>query len=320
MRTDQMPMTSELRETVSHGSFPFPIQYYVDELSLFHNRCVPLHWHPEPEFFLVSGGQVEIQAGVQHLQLSPGECIFINENVLHSYRQTDQSDCCCPNIVFSGSLIAPAGSIIYQKYLKPLFHNTSLPCIRLSPEIGWQSEIISHLLHCFALLSRYGESGAYEQTSVSAPGLPEVSSDCLEMEVQNDLNRVFQILCCHHSLFPETPIDKNEQQSQIRLQKMLSFIHKNYKNPLSLHQIADSASISRSEAGRCFQTYMNCAPVEYLLQYRLEQAQKLLRETSITIKEIGYECGFSSTSYFVKTFHSKIGLTPSAYRAGHMSG
>lgn len=46
-----MPLNQQLKETVPCGSDSFPIQYYVDDLSDWSNQTVPLHWHPEQEFF-----------------------------------------------------------------------------------------------------------------------------------------------------------------------------------------------------------------------------------------------------------------------------
>ncbi|MGI6344578.1 MAG: helix-turn-helix domain-containing protein [Bacillota bacterium] len=47
---------------------------------------------------------------------------------------------------------------------------------------------------------------------------------------------------------------------------------------------------------------------------RIQKAQRLLRETDLTISAISQECGFESPSYFSATFRRETGYSPSAYR------
>ena len=60
---------------------------------------------------------------------------------------------------------------------------------------------------------------------------------------------------------------------------MLTFIYEHYGETITLKEIANAAHISRSEAGRCFQTYLGCSPIEALIQYRLQTARRLLWKT-----------------------------------------
>lgn len=83
----QLPIDDTLQERTVHGSKTWPIQYYVDQLHRFENQEIPLHWHHELEFWVVFRGAAEIQIGADTLSLFPGEGIFINSNVFHSYRQ-----------------------------------------------------------------------------------------------------------------------------------------------------------------------------------------------------------------------------------------
>lgn len=55
-------------------------------------------------------------------------------------------------------------------------------------------------------------------------------------------------------------------------------------------------------------------PVEYLMDYRLDMAKKLLKETKLSVTEVGLQTGFSSSAYFGKVFREKTGITPAKYR------
>ena len=98
---------------------------------------------------------------------------------------------------------------------------------------------------------------------------------------------------------------------------MLTYIYEHYTETVTLEDISNAAYISRSEAGRCFNTYMGCSPVEALIQYRLQTAHRLLRENNLTLQEISFTCGFNSVNYFSRKFKKTYGYTPSqAVRLG----
>ena len=67
---------------------------------------------------------------------------------------------------------------------------------------------------------------------------------------------------------------------------MLTFIYTHYAESVTLDDIAHAADISRSEAGRCFNAYLGCSPVDALIQYRLQIACRLLSDTTLTLQEI----------------------------------
>ncbi|HPJ00729.1 MAG TPA: helix-turn-helix transcriptional regulator [Enterococcus sp.] len=72
--------------------------------------------------------------------------------------------------------------------------------------------------------------------------------------------------------------------------------------------------VSRSECFRCFKKFTNKKPMEYINEYRLFQASKLLKLTPLSIEEITKKCGFSTSSYFGKQFKEVYGVTPLHYR------
>lgn len=309
-----MPRNHQMRENLSQGSESFPIQYYTDNFAGWEQGHVPLHWHREPEFFSVYQGEVEVQAGDRRLRLIQGETIFLNGNQFHSYTQADEKQVClCPNIVFSGELVAPMTSVIYQKYLSVILYNPSLPYFILRPSVEWQAQIIKKLYGVYGLLAKYGEKGFYEKIPLDF-GEKEPESPCFEMDVAAELMGVFRDLYVYKGSIPYQEECKKEQKAQIRLGKMLDYVNEHYREKISLEDIAACAGISPSEAGRCFQKYYGKAPVEYVIEYRLNQARRLLESSELSVKEIGFECGFYDPSYFSRIYRRHFGVTPGNYR------
>ncbi|MGN0649337.1 MAG: helix-turn-helix domain-containing protein [Oscillospiraceae bacterium] len=316
-----MPLRSDMQELVRHGSAEFPIQYYANELHRLPGRRIPLHWHPQPEFFYVYSGSAVVHAGNNELVLNTGEAVFLNGNALHSYSQyTGDGDpdmhCVCPDIVFSDELIAPLGSSINKQYVTPIMLNDRLPFVKLSPDTAWQKEILELLRKVFSLLQSYGKAGHLRDFKQLDYGITPDSGGCFEMEVQRLMSRIWQLLYQNRGQAELEPLVRSEHALQIRMQKMLSYIHENYSQNITLHDIAHAASISKSEASRCFQSYLHTSPVNYLLDYRIERARQLLRNSSMTVETVSIECGFSTSAYFCKIFRTRTGVTPKQYRSG----
>ena len=95
---------------------------------------------------------------------------------------------------------------------------------------------------------------------------------------------------------------------------MREFVETHFQEKLSLDAIADSASISKSEALRCFRLAIRSTPVRYLLDYRLGRAKDLLVSTDDTVTQIASAVGIENTSYFVRLFSKTFGITPRAFR------
>ena len=102
--------------------------------------------------------------------------------------------------------------------------------------------------------------------------------------------------------------------AQVRIQQMLAYIRAHYAEDIALSDIAAAASISKSEANRCFNAYMGCSPIDALIQYRLEMARRLLRDSALTLREISEACGFNSESYFSRRYRRVYGCAPGRSR------
>ncbi|MGN1109486.1 MAG: helix-turn-helix domain-containing protein [Oscillospiraceae bacterium] len=314
MEEFRMPLKENFQELIQHGKADFPIQYYVNSLHIAGNN-VPLHWHPNLEFFVVHRGRVHVQAGNSNIILEQGEGIFLNTNCLHSYESCGGEPCYCPNVVLQPEFIAPVNSIINTRYVMPLTLNSQLPYVVLDRRTEWKHEILDCLDRVFSMLQQYGELGSYGEVPQLDFASPAGDRECFEIRVQREINRAWELLYSHHGEIELAPAVKNEHVLQIRMQKMIGFIQKHYAEDVSLQDIANSASISRSEASRCFQSYLHTSPVNYLLKYRVERSMQLLRDNNMTVEAVALECGFSSSAYFCKIFRSHTGMTPKQYRS-----
>lgn len=95
---------------------------------------------------------------------------------------------------------------------------------------------------------------------------------------------------------------------------LISFVHQNYDKDISLKDIAGAASISPTECQRCFRSYVQCSPYQYLMEYRLEQSKSMLVSSNRTVTEIAVNVGFNSVSAYIKYFKRAYGITPAKFR------
>ena len=285
----------QLREQINHNAAQFPVTYFCNELAALPNREGPLHWHTDFELATAASGVVDVQVGQQHITLTAGDSIFMNGNTLHGIKQLsgDTPDL-MPNIVFSGAAVASETDVIYRKYIQPVAQCDTLPFILFRQKNGWHKEVNRLIQQVYRLMCEQGP--------------------CYEMAVQRALSCIFEQIFLHLEDLPKAENTRIQIHAQIRMQKMLSYIREHYKEAVTLEDIAKAANISRSEAGRCFNTYMGCSPVEALIQHRLQTAHRLLRDTTLTLQEISLACGFNSVHYFIRQFRQTFGCTPGEYR------
>ena len=98
------------------------------------------------------------------------------------------------------------------------------------------------------------------------------------------------------------------------LETPITFITANYANDINIENLAQMSHLSVSALERRFKKHLGKTPKQFINEYRLEQARKLLLETSLPIAQVGYQVGFSEPSYFSKKFNQLFGLLPSDFR------
>lgn len=94
-----------------------------------------------------------------------------------------------------------------------------------------------------------------------------------------------------------------------------SFLEHNYSNPeLKFEDVERHFNFSRTYGYAMFRTHLGESFTARLRNVRLAKAEIALKDTSASISEIAYLCGFASLSTFSKVFKAKVGRNPTAYR------
>lgn len=107
----------------------------------------------------------------------------------------------------------------------------------------------------------------------------------------------------------------NQADSNDAISLVTGYINSHFTEELSTYELASLAGLSRYYFIRLFKKRTGCTPHEYLINTRLNHAKYLLKNTSLTIKEICFASGFADESRFCTCFRSCVGVRPSEYRA-----
>lgn len=279
-------------EKIDGMTIEFPYCMHERNLTDF---VVPWHWHEELELGYIEKGTSLIRTIDQDYLIHQGDGFFINTNVMDTKINGNSGNPALEiNHIFHPVFIGGHfGSRITAKYLNPILQNRQI-CVHVIRRGTKEADAV--LNHLIILKEMNGNPGQ-------------------EIPIRNTLSETWLLLLEEIEKHFESPrITETEKQNRIK--SMMSYIHRNFDNKLTLKEIAAAANISSREANRIFQKAIRQTPFEYLMNYRLNKAKELLSHSNLSITEISYRCGFTDSTYMGKQFRKAYGITPKDYRNG----
>lgn len=99
------------------------------------------------------------------------------------------------------------------------------------------------------------------------------------------------------------------------MNSVMTYIDQNYKENLTLEQVAEFSGFSKYYFSRMFNGYTGCTFVEYLNRKRISVADYMLINTDKPVSSVAGEAGFGSVATFNRIFRNMHGCTPSRFRA-----
>ncbi len=99
-----------------------------------------------------------------------------------------------------------------------------------------------------------------------------------------------------------------------RINVVMAYIVENFKNDISLHDVADIANLTPNAFCKYFKRVTRKTFMDTVIEYRLNHASQQLIHTEDPVSTIAIASGFNDLSYFYKVFKSKLGVSPLGYR------
>ena len=295
MRIIPVEVDNDRKESMSFKDASFPVDTWDDMYDTFIDETLNCHWHHEFEFGVLISGTLDFYVGGIHMKMNKGDCIFINSNIMHTAKQAEGvNNTVIKGVAFPAALLSgDISGTVYKKYFEPVMTST-IQGLVISHDNEAANTITESVLTASALINT---TSGYELSCISI-----LSSlwESMYSYIKSDK--------------PELLSSKGSRIHEQRAKRLLSYIHENYRESITIDCLARHANVSRSECFRSFRQFTNKNPIEYLNEYRLMAAANLLMETGLSVTEIGMTCGFSNSCYFGELFKRAYGVSPGRYR------
>ena len=163
------------------------------------------------------------------------------------------------------------------------------------------------------------EEVKFKQTVIKDFYLKKEFYNMIKLIFKNDFKKeelfylVIKELLQNYGDLKKYDFKENENIYLLETEKVLSYIHKNYNDNLSLDELAKVAGISKYYFIRLFTKYIGITPYQYLEIYRINKAKRMLQK-GIPIIDAAISNGFSDQSHFTNLLKKTIGITPKQYR------
>jgi len=137
-----------------------------------------------------------------------------------------------------------------------------------------------------------------------------------KMERLNHMIEIFGLLSISTELQPLSVsiISGINMSDSLKMHKVLEYALQNYKEDISINKVAKLINLSDSAFCRYFKSRTQKSFLDFVIEMRLNEACKLLKETEKSIIDICYESGFKNLSNFNRLFRKKFHESPVAYR------
>lgn len=273
----------------SHTPFITITAFYALSLAEYHMN---MHTHDSCEIMYVTKGCCRILVENQEYILQEQEFIFLDSLVPHCLIISDHASCSLLNLEF-------------QFTGKP----TSIKITDAAKE----SPSLLSFLHSFQEYSI-----GYDSYSLGYSVKDLIIH--LEKNICPSQDQIFMIrLLFFRFLLELTACLTNPRKGagMIYLKKACSYISSHLTEEIRISPLAEFVGINKSYLQALFSKYMNSTITEYINKKRLEQAIFLLINSSLTITDIAFHCGYNSRQHFAKTFQKHYDCSPKTYRSLH---
>lgn len=112
----------------------------------------------------------------------------------------------------------------------------------------------------------------------------------------------------------EMPEECTDSETLFKINESMNYICEHFSEPITLHEIASRAGLSRTYYCTVFKQLNGMTPWDYVGIKRVEHSMRLLRESDDTVLDVALRSGFNNTANFNRIFKNITGLTPREYR------
>lgn len=281
-----------LRETVDRGEAVIPC--YTYHLN-WHSYTLYLHWHNEFEIIYVKRGAVIYVIDTVPIKVSEGQCIIINSGQLHSAHTINNELCEHYALLFDMNFLNSASNDYCQgNYITPLLRGEfRFPSI-VDENSNWGRDIINEVKEVIEVFSERPIGW--------------------ELSIKASLYKILSKVAKEDKFILKEDTASSSLKNKIDIiKRSLNYIQTNYTKKIYIEDLAKEVSMNPQYFCRFFKANTGKTIVDFINQYRIEQAAKLIKMEDKKISDVCFEVGFDNFSYFIKKFKEYKNCTPSKY-------
>lgn len=257
----------------------------------------PLHYHEEFELnFIKNAKGVKRVIGDHMEEIDDLELVLVGPNLQHTWRT---HNCTSTNI--------HEVTIQFHKDLfgESLLSRNQLNMIRSLMEKAQRGVLFSQ------------ETARQLSARLLNLGKKKGFDSILElMSILNELSLSKDMVVLSNATFNNQEVIKYNSR---RIEKVMDYINKNYQKSVSLQEVAQLTNMAEAAFSRFFKNRSGLTFVETLTDIRLGHATRMLINSTQSISEIAYQCGFNNISNFNRIFKKKKGCSPKEFRESYAS-
>ena len=114
----------------------------------------------------------------------------------------------------------------------------------------------------------------------------------------------------------QCPFLTNEENFK-KIKKAKDIIIENMTNPPSLVELSEEINLSLKKLKEGFKKIYGKPVYQFLIEYKMELAKKLLSDNNYNVNEVSLKLGYSTASHFITAFKNKYGLTPKNFKQNY---
>lgn len=163
------------------------------------------------------------------------------------------------------------------------------------------------------IISNVGLLYSLVTSELMESGIPAVLFESKKVRKCQNVVEMKELIISNLTAIAETQREDMPAKGAQSIHAVLRIIHMQYMKNITMESVAGQMNYTPYYLSRVFKKYTGCTFSEYLSNYRIEQAKKLIREGKLSIKEIASATGFNSQGYFAKIFKKYTGVSPSDF-------
>ena len=279
-------------ERKTHVEFEFPYNTYLCSIPLDFSR-VPVHWHEEMELIYIKKGKGVVTVDFKQHTVTGPTIVLILPGQLHSIDQFGDEIIEYENIIFNyNMLISKNPDYADTDFITPLIRGKITVPTVFTPVYHYYEDVARPIDACDEICKTKPQG--------------------YQLFIKSMLFQFFFILDnrCRNL----TPPPKNKTAID-KMRIVLKYVENNYPEKITIADIAEVAGFSESHFMRYFKETMGTSFIDYLKDYRLTMAARLLQSSDNAIIDIASDVGFDNISYFNRSFKAKYGVSPRNYRS-----